>query len=126
MLELKVVDFLTVQKFFVDFQKHSKCFELPPEVTEYIGVYDQSKLIGYFALVAYNDGDLEVNQGYLVKDARHIKNLSQQCMQLLEQKAKEIGFKKIVLQTQSRFRSYLKFMSGMGYKPNRLIFSKEI
>lgn len=126
MLELKPTDFYSVQHWFVDFQKKSKGYEIPPEDAVILGIFDDAKLVGYYVLVEYKEEKvLEVNQGYLSKEARH-QNLSPLCMSLLEDRAKELGYKKIMLQAQRSIQSYIKFMDRMGYRADRVIFSKEI
>lgn len=124
-LRLKPIDFLTIQKYFQDFQKHSKSYEMPPDSANYFGIYLEETLIGYFILVGYSDHSLEINQGYLKPKARHA-NLPTKCVELVEELAKKNGYTKVILQTTSRFRSYLKFMKGMNFQPERLIFSKVV
>ena len=125
MLELRPVDFNQVQHWFVDFQKKSKCFELPPEEAEFIGIYLDSVLVGYFALVGYEDGTLEINQGYLQPIARH-KALSYASMKMIHTNAKLLGFKKIILKASRSLKSYTRFMHNLGFKPESIIFSREI
>lgn len=125
MIELRQVDFAVISKFLVDFQKKSKCFEFPPETGQCIGVFMDSVLIGYFIIQGYDDGDAEINQGYLLQKYRHV-GLSKDCMALLENMCKAAGYKKMLLGTHNRFKSYLKFAKYLGYKPQQLIFSKEI
>ncbi len=124
MLELKTIDYLILSKWFIDFQKKSKCLEIPPDEAECLGIYENNELIGYFIVLSSSD-TLDIVQGYLSKEARH-KNLSPECMRLLEYLAKKAGHTKIRLQTQSRFKSYIEFMKAMKYKPTNLVFSKEI
>lgn len=126
MLRLAPVDFLKIQHWFVDYQKKSKNYELPPEQAELIGIYRGDELIGYFVTMAYKDtGIIEINQGYLKPEAGH-KNLSRISMQLLEQVTKQHGYKKIMLSTNRAVGSYIKFMAGMGYQLERAIFGKEV
>ena len=125
MIRLAPVDFLKIHQWFVDFQKKSKNFEMPPDEGELIGIYRGEELIGYFITVLYTDGTLEINQGYLKPEARH-KNLSKISVGLLEESAKKLGVKKIMLGTNRAVGSYIRFMRTMGFSIERAIFSKEI
>lgn len=124
MLELKPVDFMAVQHWMVDFQKKSKCFEIPPEEAGYLGIYIDGTLYGYYALIAQGT-EVTILHGYLAPAARH-KDYPRQAMHEIEQLCKQYGYTKISLCTSNRFKSYLNFMQGMGYKPEQLIFSKEV
>lgn len=123
-MELRPTDYIILSKWFIDFQKHSKCFDMPPEEAECIGIYDANILCGYFIVLPQAEA-LCIVQGYLDREHRH-KNLSPECMKLLEFLAKKAGYKTIALQTQSRFKTYIDFMKPMGYAPKQLVFSKEI
>lgn len=125
MIRLAPVDFLSIQKWFVDYQKKSKNFEMPPEHGEMLGIFRGEELIGYFIVVPYINKTLEINQGYLKPEARH-KNLSRISMQLLEEKAKAVGIKKIILGTNRAVGSYIQFMRSMNYHVERAIFGKEL
>lgn len=125
MLSLKSVHFNDIQHWFVDYQKKSKNYEMPSEHAECLGIYKDQELIGYFIVVCYEEGTVEINQGYLKPAVRH-KQYSPIAMKLLEQLAKEKGFKRILLGTNRAANSYIKFMSGMGYTLSRAEFSKEI
>lgn len=125
MVELIPVAFQDIQHWFVDFQKKSKCFEIPPEESEFIGIYTDQELVGYFVLVGYDDGVIDINQGYLKPSARHT-DLPKECLKLIESACSRAGYKEIKLGTHNRFKSYLEFMKDNGYKPEHLIFSKRI
>ncbi len=125
MIELKPVDFLSIQSWFVDFQKKSKNYEIPPEEAELIGIYRGKELIGYFITLGYDFKDMVILQGYLRKEDRH-KNISKIAMKLLEDKIKGIGYKKIILQTQRAAGSYIKFMKNLGFDIKQATFEKEL
>lgn len=125
MLSLSPVKFDTISPWFVDYQKKSRNFEMPPEEGECLGIYRGTDLIGYFITVTYKDGTVEINQGYLRPDARH-KNLSKISLQLLEDLVRKAGYKKIVLGTNRAVGSYIRFMRTMGFEIERAIFSKEV
>lgn len=124
MVELRTVGFNDIQHWFQDFQKHSKCYEMPPEEAEYLGIFNNEELIGYFIMVVYADF-VEINQGFLKPEFRH-SNLPKECLRLLEYQCKKAEFTEIKLGTHNRFKSYLEFMKDNGYKPEHLIFSKRI
>jgi len=124
MIELKEVSFTDLLPFVEDFKKHSKAYEPPPNEAEAVGIFKENELIGYFILAAY-DTYLEINQGYLKPEYRH-KNLSKECVRLVEYLAKKLEYKQILLCTQSRFGAYVPFMKDMGFKPRKLVFGKEI
>lgn len=125
MLTLQVVPFESIQQWFVDFQKKSHCYEMPEDTTTNIGVFLETTLIGYFILQDYEDGTLEIQQGYLKPIARH-KQLSYDSMKLLQQKAKERGYKRIILKASRTLKAYTKFMGNLGFRPQTIIFSKDI
>ncbi len=125
MLVLRAVPHSIVQHLFVDFQKKSKCFELPPDNAEFIGIYLEAELVGYFALVDYQDGDIEINQGYLRDIARH-RALSYESMKILQTELKRLGFKKIILKASRSLKAYSKFMGNLGFRSESIIFSKGI
>jgi hypothetical protein len=109
-----------------DFKSKAKHYEDPPQNAELLGIYRGSELIGYFIVVGYTeDMSLEINQGYLKREARH-KNLNVISMKLLEDLAKKAGYKKVILATSRAVSSYVKFMDGMGYEVTRALFSKDI
>ncbi len=125
MIKLAPVDFLQIQHWFVDYQKKSKNFEMPPEESQLVGIYRNDELVGYFVILVYKDKTLEINQGYLKPEARH-KNLSKISMGLLEKAAKTDGIKTIRLGTNRAVGSYIQFMRSMDYHVERAIFAKEL
>jgi RimJ/RimL family protein N-acetyltransferase len=122
---LKLATFPDVHSHFVDFQKRSRCFEMPPEESDVIGVYKQDEMIGYFIIQEHSPIEISINQGYLKKQYRH-HNLPNECMQLFENMCKRVGYKTVWLQTHNRFNSYMKFAKNLGYKPYKLVFKKEL
>lgn len=125
MIHLKQVDFNTVQHWFVDYQKKSKNYEMPPEQAEYIGIFKGEELIGYFITVTYTSGTVEINQGYLKPEARH-KLYSKIALKLLEDAAKKIKCQEIVLATNRAVGSYQRFMKDCGFTLSRAIFNKRL
>lgn len=126
MLSLIPIDRILISKWLVDFQKKAKTFELPPEDSTILGIYSDFILVGYFVLVEYKtEGILEINQGYLLKEARH-KHFDIDAMHLLEQAAKNVGYKQISLKVSRSFRAYKQFIQALGYKQVSIIFSKEV
>jgi hypothetical protein len=125
MLFLKPVEFNLIQQWFVDYQKRSKNFEMPPDKAEILGIYKNEELIGYFICVCYETGVVEINQGYLKQEARH-KAYNKLSMRLLEELVKKQGFKRIALATNRAVGSYQKFMRECGFELTRAEFSKEV
>ena len=124
-IELRPVDFRDIQHWFVDFQKKSRCLEMPPEPAEYVGIFNDTELVGYFILQGFDGKTVEVNQGYLKKEYRHL-DLADECIRQMEKCCKKAGYKEIRLGTHNRFRSYLKFMARNGYRPEHLVFHKDL
>lgn len=124
-LELRLVDFMQIQHYFVDFQKKSKCYEMPPDHAEFLGAFKDNKLVGYLIICGYDNKYVEINQGYLLKEARH-SNLGPQYLKLLEDICKKTGYKKIVFNASRSLGAYLEYAKQSGYKPERIIFSKEV
>jgi len=124
-MELKQVDFLAIQHHFVDFQKKSHCFEMPTENAYVLGIVEGGALIGYFIVAEYEDGTLEIQQGYLKPVAQHRK-LSYEAMNILHAQAKKAGFTKVILKASRSLNAYTRFMRNLGYKPESIIFSRSI
>lgn len=125
MIYLKYVDFIQISAWFTDYQKKSKNFEIPPEGSQYIGVFKGEELIGYFITLSHASGLVEINQGYLKPTARH-KSYSKIAMKLLEDAVKVGGFKEISLATNRAVGSYQKFMKQCGFELTKAIFSKKV
>ncbi len=125
MVSLRPVNFSAIERYIPDFQKRSKTAENVPNHAELLGIFDGDYLAGYFIVAGYETGELEINQGYLNQENRH-KDMSKVAMCLLEQKAKKAGFKKVILASSRTLRAYTKFMKGLGYKPERIIYSKSV
>lgn len=125
MLRLQSVPYEAISQWLYDFQKRSKCFELPPEEANFVGIFHNHELIGYFVLLGFNKSEVEIHQGYLVSRFRHL-GIYKDCMEMLERECKKMGYKTVLLGTHNRFKSYLKFAKGLGYSPKHLVFSKEI
>lgn len=123
-IEIKSVSFDTISPYFVDFQKKSQCFEMPTEEAEFFGIFNNTKMIGYFILCKL-DTILEIQQGYLIKEARHI-GLEYKAMDKLIEMAKQHGYTKIILQTQRSMKAYNKFMKRLGFDTERIVFGKEL
>ena len=123
-LSLRPIPFSVAQQFFADFQKKSKCLELPPEGAEYLGAYDGERLVGYMVVCGYGDGVAEINQGYLRTEGRN-KGYGQRFVRLLEEVAKKNGFKRMDFVAQRSLKAYVKYAESMGYRPTKVIFSKE-
>lgn len=125
MLSLQPISYEAIKPWLEDFCLKAKNREDLPSNAELLGICLDSTLVGYFIVTGYPDADLEINQGYLSIEARHI-DLSKQAMNLLEAKAKASGYKRILLASSRTLKAYTKFMAAMDFKPSRIIFSKEI
>ena len=125
MIHLKPIDFPAIQQWVTDYRNKSKNWEVIPEEAELIGIFRSEEMIGYFACICYDEGVVEINQGYLKPDARH-KAYSRISMELLEKLVKEKGFTKIQLATNRAVGSYQRFMSKMGYSLVRAEFAKAV
>lgn len=124
-MELKALDWKIAQRFFVDFQKKSRCFELPHESSEYIGIYENEDLLGYFAVLLYKDKSLDIIHGYLKPEARH-KQKIKSALTILETLAQKQGYTIIRCKASRSFNSYIKFMKSCGFRPTEIIFSKAV
>ena len=116
---------MDIQHLFADFQRKAKCYEMPTDDSFFIGIFVSEVLVGYFVLAGYDDGDLEIQQGYLRPIAQH-KRLSYTAMKLLHEQARLSGFKKIILKASRTLRAYTRFMRNLGYVPESIIFSRSI
>lgn len=125
MLQLKPTDFMDIQHWFVDYQKKSKNFQMPPDEAQILGIYQDNELVGYFILVLYLNKTVEINQGYLKPEARH-KALNKQALSLLENVVKKAGYSRLVLGTNRAVGSYQKFMRDCGFALVRAEFAKEV
>lgn len=124
-MELLQVGYSAILPMAKDFQRKAGHVEGIPDDSFFIGIYDQSKLIGYFVLVGYDDLSLEVNQGYLTPEAQH-RHKSNEAMTLLHSVAKKSGYKRIILKASRSLRAYSKFMARLGYKPESVIYSRGV
>lgn len=125
MLSLRPVPFLAVQRFFADFQKKAKSYDMPAETAEYFGTYEDDRMIGYMAVSGYDHEVVEVTHGYLLPEGRH-KGYATRFMDLLEDMARKAGYKRVEIATGRSFKAYHKFASSMGYKPSTIVFAKEL
>lgn len=125
MVELRGVDFWIIQKYFLDFQKKTKDFDLPQETAELLGIYEDGTLVGYFVTQGYDFLELEILQGYLIKEHRH-KGLQYESMKALEDLAKKNGYKKLLLATNRSNRAYPLMAKNMGFKQDKIIYGKDI
>lgn len=124
-MQLRKVTADQIQPLLHDFHRKSGHFELIPEGSILIGIYDKEVLVGYFVVLMANDTTAAIIQGYLKPEARH-RRYPKLAMLLLEQGMKKEGIKTVKLMTYNRFSSYLKFADGLGYKPESIVFKKEI
>lgn len=125
MIQLRLSSHDSLSKYFVEFQKKSKCFELPPEGAEFVEIHFNNQLIGYYVLIGYADKSMEIIQGFLLKKYR-CNGLPKACMSVLEQEAKIKGISRVYLAAHSRFKAYFNFANYLGYRPEKIIFSKEL
>lgn len=125
MIELKPVDVAIVDQFAIDFKKRAKHFESIPDGSDVIGIYKKNKVIGYFVTRCYTSGEVEILQGYLLKEFRH-NGFQYKSLTELEKLVKRKGFKKLFIASSRTLKAYTKFMGIAGYKPTRIIYSKEV
>ena len=124
-MTLSPIPYEAIIKWLPDFHSKSHNQDPLPNNAELIGIFEGEYFIGYFIVTGSSDGDLEINHGYLCKEARH-KKAYRLAMCLLEQQAKRIGYKRILLASSRSLKAYIKFMAEMNYKPERIIFSKVV
>lgn len=125
MIELRPAAFLEVQKYFVDFQKKARHFEMPTDDSECIGIYSNGLMAGYFIVAGYEDGTFDIEQFYLKPEARH-KHLQYDATRLLIAYAASQGYKTINLKTSRSFRAYSQIMKDLGFQTESVIYSKVI
>lgn len=124
-MNLVPVSLHKIQPFLSDFQRRAKHYEPIPSQARILGIFEGQEMAGYFVVVGYDDGDLEINQGYLLPEFRHLK-YHQEAMKVLEADARAYGYRKIILSASRSPKAYHKFMDALGYKPTKVIFSREI
>lgn len=125
MLDLKTIKSEETRQWEGDFQAKSKAGEQAPQTAEYLGIFNNNVLVGYFAFTGYTDRVIQIHQGYLAPEHRHFR-LHKLALGLFQKKAKKCGFKKISLTTSRALRAYTSFMTDMNYKPETITFSKEL
>lgn len=125
MITLQPTSYECIKPWIADLIRRSHNHDNIPEKAELLGIYSDNTLAGYYIVTGYSDGDLEINQGYLSKEFRH-KRLPALAMQLLEHKARQAGFRRVVLASSRTLKAYTKFMQDLGYRPERIVYFKEL
>jgi len=77
--------------------------------------YDEDTPIGCVGLRKYSDTDVEVKRLWVEPTYRK-KHIALKLMELIEEKAKSIGYIRIILQTREIMESAVKLYEGLGYE----------
>ncbi len=125
MISLSNISFTDLLPFVEDFKRKAVSFEPPTDFANAVGIFNKHILIGYFIISNAGKNVLQIEQGYLRPEYRH-KRFHLLSMSLLQQNAKQAGYKQIILKACRSLKAYAKFMTNAGYKPLEVVFSKEI
>ncbi|MBR6336426.1 MAG: GNAT family N-acetyltransferase [Ruminococcus sp.] len=71
--------------------------------------------VGCCGLKAYNDSDIEIKRVWVEPGYRG-RHIATQMMGLLEQKAAERGFKRLILQTREKMNGAVAMYKALGYR----------
>jgi GNAT superfamily N-acetyltransferase len=89
-------------------------FNKPDSIHDVVLAYDQDAPVGCAGFRHYEDGVAEVKRVY-VTDAYRRRGISRQLLLLLEQKAKEKGYVKFILESGTPLAADLELYRSMGY-----------
>lgn len=85
------------------------------DIHDVIIIYINNTPVGCAAFKHYDDKTAEIKRVFIIEEYRR-KGLSNQLMSLLENKAKEKGYKKLILETGEPLDAAMKLYSNIGYK----------
>ena len=89
-------------------------YNLSQSIEDVLIVYDDVVAVGCAGLKSYSDDAVEIKRVWVEPTYRG-KHIAAQMMDLLEERAKERGFRKIILQTRPIMQDAVKLYESRGY-----------
>lgn len=90
-------------------------FNASAEIPDVLIAYSQSKAVGCAGLKRYDDKSSEIKRVWVQPENRG-QRIASRMMQLVEQKAKEQGFARVILQTRPQMTEAVGMYTKRGYK----------
>lgn len=90
-------------------------YNMLSDIHDVVLVMDNGQAVGCGSFKRYNHKVAEIKRVFVKKEYRR-KGLAKQIMQSLEQKARETGYSKLILETGKLLKEAVKLYSGIGYK----------
>lgn len=89
-------------------------YNISNSITDVVIAYCDNIAIGCAGLKRYSDDDVEVKRVWVEPDYRG-KHIAADLMEMLENQAKQQGFKRIILQTRESMTDAVRLYSKRGY-----------
>jgi ribosomal protein S18 acetylase RimI-like enzyme len=85
------------------------------QIPDVLIAYDDGKAVGCAGLKRYDDKSTEIKRVWVQPEYRR-QHIADKMMQLVEQKAKEQGFARVILQTRPQMTEAVGMYTKRGYK----------
>ena len=85
------------------------------QIPDVLIAYDDGKAVGCAGLKRYDDKSTEIKRVWVQPEYRR-QHIADKMMQLVEQKAKEQGFARVILQTRPQMTKAVGMYTKRGYK----------
>ena len=85
------------------------------QIPDVLIAYDDGKAVGCAGLKRYDDKSTEIKRVWVQPEYRR-QHIADKMMQLVEQKAKEQGFARVILQTRPQMNEAVGMYTKRGYK----------
>ena len=85
------------------------------DIPDVLVAYACGKAVGCAGLKGYSQDAAEIKRVWVQPDARG-RHIASRMIDLVEQKATEQGFKKVILQTRSKMQEAVKMYTNRGYR----------
>jgi ribosomal protein S18 acetylase RimI-like enzyme len=85
------------------------------QIPDVLIAYDDGKAVGCAGLKKYDDKSTEIKRVWVQPEYRR-QHIADKMMQLVEQKAKEQGFARVILQTRPQMTEAVGMYTKRGYK----------
>ena len=90
-------------------------YNLSSAIEDVLIAYCGDVAVGCCGLKAYNETDIEIKRVWVEPEYRG-KQIASTMMKLLEQKAAERGFKRLILQTREKMTAAVAMYKALGYR----------
>jgi GNAT superfamily N-acetyltransferase len=124
MLELRSITYEAIEEYEDDYCRRSGDFEMPEDCA-YYGVFSDARLVAYFCVQDGQNDGIFIRRGYVIPGERR-KGVWRISLRLLEQAARERGFKAIEFYSERNPQAYARMFRSEGYKPISATFIKRI